>query len=423
MTTPVFIHASDLHLGQPLYKLGKGLGEAQVAELNALAKQALVTLVTTSIERKAEFVLLAGDIYDDAERERSAQLDLFVQLRRLEDHNIRVYIVHGNHDPSDAADVAVVGLPSNVHVFQPSEPEVIRHELRDGGHVYIAGVSFSKRHEEANLAKRISAKLQATDTKGARAVIAVLHTNVGGSPGHLPYAPCSVDDLNASPVHYWALGHVHKRREERMGPNRFWAYPGNLQGRFANEDGPKGALVVPILDNGVGKPEFVPCDSFRFLNIEVDCSSLATLDKIAAAVTRQVQQDTEGRRLIVSLTLTGTSSEALTVVEKGTKDGEGLVSDLQKLLVPTLNGGYLQDVSVNILPELDYEQLSTRDDVIGDLLRALESGELFALVNEFLQGDIDSKRPLTDTEVQDLRNRMKREFIRQLVLDMGVAKS
>lgn len=427
MKSPVFLHASDLHLGQPLSRLGRGLGKDQSESLTELAKKALISLVDATIQHQAEFLVLAGDIYDDADRESGAQVDFSLQLSRLEEHDIKVYIVHGNHDPSDSTDVPVVGLPSNVHVFQPSEPEVIRHELKGGGHVLVAGVSFSKRHEDANLAKRISDLLGKRDTRSARALIAVLHTNVGGSPGHLPYAPCTVGDLSNSPVHYWALGHVHKRRIESMGENRFWAYSGNLQGRFAVEEGPKGALLVPILENGVGQPSLVECDKFRFINTEIDCSSLTTLDKIKDAISEQIQAKAGSRLPIVSVSLTGTSSEALAMIEKVTDDGTkptNLIHQLQRLLAPKLNDGHLQEVLVNVLPDLDFAALATRDDVIGDLLRAVESGQLKTLINEFLRDSrIASSEQLTDSESNSLHIQMKRELIRRLVRDMGVTQS
>lgn len=75
--------------------------------------------------------------------------------------------------------------------------------------------------------------------------IGLLHANVGSDTGHEPYAPCTVDDLRQSGVHYWALGHVHTRSLlSRRDP--IAAYPGNPQGRHVNETRPRGVYLVDV---------------------------------------------------------------------------------------------------------------------------------------------------------------------------------
>jgi DNA repair exonuclease SbcCD nuclease subunit len=69
MPDPVFVHAADFHIGAPLRQLGKGLKEDVRKHLRKLAGKALSNLVDLTIQRDAEFLPLAGDIYDRAERE------------------------------------------------------------------------------------------------------------------------------------------------------------------------------------------------------------------------------------------------------------------------------------------------------------------------------------------------------------------
>jgi hypothetical protein len=120
--------------------------------------------------------------------------------------------------------------------------------------------------------------------------VAVLHANLGGDKDHGPYAPCTITDLVAAPVDYWALGHIHLRQLRVLAPNRYAAYCGNLQGRnFKDaECHPKGAYVVPVEDGQIGEPAFVPCDRVRFVQddvlVEPDDDIEAVLQKVAGVM-------------------------------------------------------------------------------------------------------------------------------------------
>ena len=51
------------------------------------------------------------------------------------------------------------------------------------------------------------------------------------------YAPCTPGQLLGHGYQYWALGHIHDRREiVPDGPCRI-VFPGNIQGRHVNEPG------------------------------------------------------------------------------------------------------------------------------------------------------------------------------------------
>jgi len=58
-----FIHAADLHLDSPLVGL-EGYRDAPVDQIRNAARRAFDNLVDLAINKKAAFVLLAGDIFD-----------------------------------------------------------------------------------------------------------------------------------------------------------------------------------------------------------------------------------------------------------------------------------------------------------------------------------------------------------------------
>ena len=110
-----FIHAADLHLDTPFEGIA---GPApKVAEaLREASLQAWDRLVQLALDEEVLFVLLAGDIYDGADRGVRAQIRFVNGLRRLDQAGIRTFIVHGNHDPLSGWS-AVHEWPATVTIF------------------------------------------------------------------------------------------------------------------------------------------------------------------------------------------------------------------------------------------------------------------------------------------------------------------
>lgn len=398
--TPVFVHAADLHLGAPLRELGKGIDDEARRELVAKVNTAFDNLIDETIAHDAEFIVLAGDIYDGAEREAHAQIKFSLGLERLVKAGIGVYIVHGNHDPLLNNVINVVSLPDGVTVFGSDGVTQVRHTLRDGRAVVVAGVSYTQVNETRNLAKLF----HDVDRGDAAAVVGLLHTNLGGvSIAHGNYAPSSESDLADAPVDYWALGHVHRRQVKPIGSHRYWAYPGNLQGRDAGEEGAKGALVVPILERGVGEPQFLPLDTIRFAHLNIDCTEVENLTGIAEAIRGRAAGLSDGRPLIVRVYLRGRSEAHGAMAEV-----ENLENALQMLCAESLHGGYIERVKSYLLPSLDVDELREADDLLGDLLRAVDSLSADDLDPSAVELDPSI---LTDELLNDLRSSMSADFL------------
>lgn len=357
------VHAADLHLGAPLNSLGAKVGEAQARTLRDLAVQAFDRLVDLTLDQQADVLVLAGDLYDQADFEVRAQVRFANAMRRLVEAGVRVFIAHGNHDPLVATFKPAATLPTEVTVFAPDQPQVHSVTLRSGHTIDVAGVSFGRTHESTNLAKRF--KELPTDP---RRTIGVLHTNVGSNAQHGDYAPCTEADLDVAPVGYWALGHIHDRTVKPLGPGRWWAYPGNLQGRStkATECGPKGALVVPILTDGFGEPQFHACDTVRFVRSDVDVSTADNLGDALELVNdhlAHLDEQADGRALVARLRLVGAASA---------HSGLATQPDVLDLAREgNTTGALIATVEVATRARVDREQVLARDNLHSDVVRTL----------------------------------------------------
>src|SRR5207247_4560485 len=98
METLRFIHAADLHLDSPF----RGIADASAGlrdQLQSATLAALSRVVDHTIYSKADFLIIAGDIYDSKDRNLRALVSFRKEMERLAERNVPVYRVHGNHDP------------------------------------------------------------------------------------------------------------------------------------------------------------------------------------------------------------------------------------------------------------------------------------------------------------------------------------
>src|SRR5260370_34121531 len=183
-----------------------------------------------AIEGEAACVVIAGDTYDSADRGVRAQLRFLRGVERVGERGIPVFVAHGNHDPLDGWS-AVRRAPGNLVVFAGEAVEA--HTVMSDGAALaqVYGISYGRRDVTENLALRF----QRHDAPGLH--VGVLHCNVGSQPEYPAYSPCSVADLTAAGMDYWALGHIHQHQVWAEG--RPWiVYPGSLQAARTHELGP-----------------------------------------------------------------------------------------------------------------------------------------------------------------------------------------
>lgn len=382
-----FVHAADLHIDSPfrgLRDVDRRVGE----RLRESTFEAFRNLVDLCVDEQVDFVVIAGDIYDGADRSVRAQLRFRDGMRRLSDAGVAAYIVHGNHDPLDGW-LSALTWPEGVHIFGP-EPEWKTVELNGEPIAAIQGVSFPTREVRENLVARFATPTPAEDSLFT---IGLLHANVGGNPDHDNYAPCTLDDLKLTALDYWALGHVHTRQTLRR-QNPAVVYPGNIQGRHPNESGPRGCLMVDVSEEGAASTRFHPLDVVRWEPATVDITEIGSIDRLEAAIQQKLDDlavKAEGRDVICSLTLSGRGAMHAELVR------QGAVEDLLVELRATASESpwvWVERIYDRTRPEIDLDARGEADDFLGAALRhsaeILQDGEgvkeLAAVIGEVFTG-------------------------------------
>ena len=259
-----FIHAADIHLDSPL----KGLANRHnlpTAKILAATREALVNLVTLAIDEKVDFVLLAGDIYDGDPEDLKANFHFNQQMGRLNQKNIKVVMITGNHDAKSKISKPL-SPPKNLTILSAHQPESC--EITKEGEVIaiIHGQGFLNQAETRNLASTYPAPV------AGKLNIGILHTSLDGREGHANYAPTTTNELINKGYSYWALGHVHTREVVHQKP--YIIFPGNIQGRHIRETGAKGCYLVTFNDNSEAQLKFKPLDVFRWEAITVNLDGI-----------------------------------------------------------------------------------------------------------------------------------------------------
>ena len=279
-----FIHTGDLHLGSPLKAVGKVSEELQQSLLESTYR-AIRKIVDNALEYQVDFVLISGDIYDNEARSVRGNRFFAVQMERLAQENIPVFVIYGNHDPIGKS-IDYFRLPENVKILGAAEVEMCTLKDPSGrGRVRIIGQSYAAPSETRKI--HLNYQPPADDLIN----IALLHT--GLNPSANAYVPCSPKELKRQAgIHYWALGHIHSPTIIDDG-HPVIAYCGIPQGRDVGETGIRGCLLVEISASTAAQVNFIPTSAIIWLTPKITLDpgqALNNLDDLTDLLLKEGQK-------------------------------------------------------------------------------------------------------------------------------------
>ena len=386
-----FIHAADIHLDSPLKGLELYDG-APADEIRGATRRALENLVDLATDREADFVLIAGDVYDGDWKDHNTGLFFVSQMTQLRKADIPVVMISGNHDAANKMTKSLP-LPENVELLSFTQPRTASSKkLHDLG-VAVQGLSFAKAAEYDNLARDYPVK------KNGLFNIGLLHTSLAGAEGHEPYAPCTIDELRQKQYDYWALGHVHNRKVECNDPPIVFC--GNLQGRHIREPGAKGCYLVTVDGGGQVGLDFHPLDVFRWAVCDVPAADAEHPDDVLALFSRELSKLTwnnAGVPLAVRVVVTGRSRAH----EQLAADPVAWTNHIRATALDVADGSvWVEKVKFQTSAARDFDDVALADGPIGELLRYVD--ELRNNESELLE---------LSGELADLRRKLPDELTR-----------
>ena len=306
-----FLHTADWQLGMTRHFLA---GDAQ-PRYSAARRDAVAGLGALAAEVGAEFVVVAGDVF---EHNQLAPQVIGQSLEAMRAIGIPVYLLPGNHDPLDASSVYTSALftvecPDNVVVLDRAGV----HQVRPG--LEIVAAPWRSKAPTTDLVAEVLEGLRGL-SGGPVTRVLVAHGGVDvldpdrDKPSLIRLAALH-DALAGGAVHYVALGDKHSLTEVG-GSGRVW-YSGSPEvTNFDDvESDPGHVLVVDIDESDPQRAVTVTARDvghWRFVTLQhhVDTNrDIADLDL-------NLDQMSEKERTVVRLALTG----SLTVTDRAALD-------------------------------------------------------------------------------------------------------
>ena len=235
-----FIHFADAHLDSPF----RGLSFLPSKEFNQIyqaADQSLTRIVDLALAEKVDLVLIAGDTFDSAKPSPRSQLFFAQQIKRLTDAQIQIVMIFGNHDHMRREDLLVNQSPYFKLLGANEAVEKATFKTKDNFNYDVVGFSYLNNHITED-------KIPDFPGKEHNYTFGLMHAQEKEADSRKNvYAPFTVSEVQALNYDYFALGHIHARRNLSEKP---WiVYSGNIQGRHINEMGAKGCYLGVIDEN------------------------------------------------------------------------------------------------------------------------------------------------------------------------------
>ena len=262
-----FIHISDLHLGK------------RVNEFSMLEDQSfiLTRIINIIDEKKADAVIIAGDVYDKAIPSAEA-VELFDDfLVRLANRGLKVFVISGNHDSAERIAFGGRLMDKSGIYMSPVysgkvEPIVLSDEY---GEINVYMLPFVKPanvrryHPESEITSytdAVKAAVYAMSIDRAERNILVTHqfvtgavrteseeVSVGGSD--------NVDACVFADFDYVALGHIHRSQKCMSEYIRYSGTP--LKYSFSEAKDQKTVTLLDIGKKGELSLGFAPLSPLR----------------------------------------------------------------------------------------------------------------------------------------------------------------
>jgi exonuclease SbcD len=273
MSIRKILHAADIHLDSPMQNL-EAYPDAPVDEFRGATRGALSNLVDLAISQQVDLVVIAGDLYDGDWDDAHTGLFFVSQASKLRAAGIPIAVIRGNHDAALLM-TQTIRLPDNPDGSTIMlDHETVDRRIFESIGVAVHGRSFATKAVTEDLSREYPSAIAGYFNLG------LLHTCLTGSEGHQSYAPTSPERLFAKNYDYWALGHIHDRRECHLAGQTPIVFSGNIQGRHIRETGAKGCVMLSIDASNQITSKFYPLDVTRWTVMSYDATEASEIDDL-----------------------------------------------------------------------------------------------------------------------------------------------
>ncbi len=371
------------------------IGSWRDQRLSDLSSEIFVSAIDKCIEKKVDFVLISGDLFNTALPGIERLKTVVGKLRQLRDIAMPVYIIPGSHDfsPSGKTMLDVLesaGLCINVVKGSAEGKKLqLRFTRDEKTGAMITGMPGRKGMLEKAYYEDLDRK-SLEDEKGFK--IFMFHTAL------TELKPKGLESMDSAPLSllpkgfdYYAAGHVHERIEREEPGYGPIVYPGPLFPNNFKELEGLGEAGFYIYDDG--KLKFQKLGAYDVFPITIECDN-----KMPEQVESELMKKAGSRdldRTIVTIRLTGRLKSGR-VKDIGFKD-----------IIETFyeKGAYFVMKNTAALMTKDFEEVKIRDESVEEIESSLIREHIGQIKVESLSPEKEKR--LTEQLISALSNGKK----------------
>jgi DNA repair exonuclease SbcCD nuclease subunit len=277
-----FVHAADVHLGYAQYNL-----DVRRKDFN----NAFAELVNKTITLKPDFMILAGDIFEQARPTNSTLEEAIRNLRKLKDANIPVLAVDGSHDsaPNQITSTILNPLDSAglIYYLPRHEGACWRNE-----NCYVYGIPNFRtaRKTQEELPAFLEKNVPTPDPNMFNILVFHMTLDIPAIKPPKMEAEAHPEDIPDG-FDYYAGGHIHKPYKAKFKTGLLTYSGGTETASYREAKTPKGFFHVTVNKSGTPKIDRVILESPRRFVILRQSFTNLTPAQITETVVKLVKEN------------------------------------------------------------------------------------------------------------------------------------
>jgi signal transduction histidine kinase/DNA repair exonuclease SbcCD nuclease subunit len=287
-----FVQCADLHLDRNFGISNFTRAQQRKHDLNANFS----SIVQYALDNHADLFLICGDIFDRYLPSSSSQVFFASQIKKLNEADIKVFMIGGNHDVPRIPNQPVLAIDlldttGLAKVF--SKPDVLQHMTIEvnGKSVSIYGKSY---YQQSDLKNPLSG-INRLNTDGYN--IVMIHGSLLGlgisppSPEMAGHNPFYSNDVS-NDIDYLALGHFHNHFEVNTNNTKI-CNPGSIEKLTWGEMNDKKGFIWAEASGSGTTTEFInlPCRQMQKEQIILSTEDSEPDSKIKNSIARFSDQE------------------------------------------------------------------------------------------------------------------------------------
>ncbi|MFO7790354.1 MAG: DNA repair exonuclease [Bacteroidales bacterium] len=341
-------------------------------------------MVDYAIDTGIDAIFLSGDIVDQDNKFFEANKALEAGCEKLNENNIPVWMVAGNHDHDVLPEVIKTKKFNNVHLLGANGKWELKTLNTQNGDIQVAGWSFHTTHVHFNPLSKFNLENINPDIPA----IGLLHADYGIISSN--YAPVQEQDFFNKNIDMWILGHIHKPGLLSDTQGKI-LYPGSPHALSSKEPGKHGPLLLTIEGKNNITHEWLDFSPVRYEKLSIDTGTPESVNDIRSIIVTELNKNAGNiqktapnlRYLVYDIEITGKFREH-TLIDSFQEEitDEAIIEDSNLTASVRKLHNKLKPAGANLK---DLAKQSSPAGILADTILKLENNETSPFIEDLME--------------------------------------